>query len=196
MSDRDINQQVRRTASSSEVPEVRSTGSKHRTTSIRWAKNLPIPDRRLSPSSVNNLTSSPKARRAAFQYNDSDINDEPKFSTQDHAKYVAGQRAYVVDANFEETQKKRVDETVSDRQAIQKDEEDMNPVASINQAPAAEYIPPHKRSIKPKPKIDIEVPSQEQPTMTGYYVQSDTESSGGYTNSRAPMSGSTKESTP
>ncbi|GKT80564.1 acyl-N-acyltransferase [Colletotrichum tofieldiae] len=97
--------------------------------------------------------------------------------------------------NFEKSQKKRETDTVAKCQVIQNNE-DMPSVTAMRQASVAEYIPPHKRSIKPKVNIEVEVPNQEQPIITGYYAKSATESTGGHANPRASLPEPTKESTP
>ncbi|KZL66079.1 hypothetical protein CI238_06210 [Colletotrichum incanum] len=197
--DRTANQQIQNRASPSEKSDTRPIGPNQRPTLIRWAKNLPVSDRKLPPSSLfNEPTSSPDGRRAALKHSNSNSNIQDKSSarTTEHTKYLARQRAYVVGRNFEKSQKKRKADTVAKHQAIQSNEEDTTFVAAIQQAPAVEYIPPHKRSIKPKVKIEVEVPNQEQPSITSYYAESDTESTDNYTNPRPSLVESTKESTP
>ncbi|KAJ0301634.1 hypothetical protein COL5a_005649 [Colletotrichum fioriniae] len=198
-------------ALSSSNPYTKPTQPIKRSTSIRWAMNLPVPQRRLTPPAfLNDPTSSPEARRISFEFNTrrafgGDIYNAG-LENADY-DYLAERRAYVA-RSFERTRKQREAKIAAQRLKIQSDADDDedDTMASTSPMPS-DYIPPHKRLAKTKAKVKagakvepkIEGPateSQEPATTTSYYAESDTASSTDDASSRVSLSGTLKKSAP
>ncbi|WYZ40762.1 hypothetical protein EsH8_IV_001103 [Colletotrichum jinshuiense] len=191
LSERNTNKKVQNKAPSSDQPSSKPSGSTQRNTSIRWATNLPVPDRRLTPSlAFNEATSSPEARRVSFQYNDYELYGEPFPRAPEYNEYIDEQRAYEAGKKSEKARKKRVTR-LAKRQLAQDSEDTMDFIASNQHSFTAGYIPPHKRTTNVKANIG----SQDLNT-TGYEAESDTESSGDYLNPRIPPSEAAKKPDP
>ncbi|KAJ0161911.1 hypothetical protein CTA2_5407 [Colletotrichum tanaceti] len=148
-----------------------------RTTSIRWAKDLPFPDRKQSTPSWNKTVSSPEVARSATESDSS--------SSDFHVK----QQSFAVSKSFEKTWKKQEVEVVTKRHTTQKGD-DKKPDTAAQQPSTTyipphlrrinEYVPPHLRMIKTKPDAEVDAPNleSENPNSMSYDAdsESDTES--------------------
>ncbi|KAF4783120.1 hypothetical protein HER10_EVM0006383 [Colletotrichum scovillei] len=203
------NGKAQATALSSSSPSGKLTQPIKRSTSIRWAMNLPVPQRRLTPPAfLNDPTSSPEARRISFEFNTRRAPGGDIYSAgleNADYDYLAERRAYVA-RSFERTRRQREAKIAAQRLKIQSDaDDDENNMMAATLPMPSDYIPPHKRLAKTKAKAGakgeskIEDPvteSQEPATTTSYYAESDTASSTDDGSSRVPLSGTLKKSAP
>ncbi|KXH38274.1 hypothetical protein CSAL01_00150 [Colletotrichum salicis] len=187
-------------------PSMKPTGPIKRSTSIRWAMNLPVPQRRLPPPSfLDDPTSSPEAHRISFEFNTRRAPGGDIFNEgQENADYdyLAERRAYAV-RSFERTQKEREARIAALHLNIQSDGDDDvgNDMMPSGLSMSSDYVPPHKRVAKIKAKIEHKIQgpvteAQEPATTTSYFAESDTECSTDYANPRAPLSDMLEKSVP
>ncbi|OHE98696.1 hypothetical protein CORC01_05962 [Colletotrichum orchidophilum] len=187
-------QKVQSRAPSLRIPSTKLTEPIKRCTSIRWARDLPVPDRRPPlPSFLNEPTASLEARRINFQFNNRSTLGKDIFITGPGSAdydYLAEKRIYRARKNFERTRKKREARIASQRLKAQSDGDDDDDGNHMMTSPLplpSDYVPPHKRSAKAKAEDPV-VETQEQPTTTSYYAESDTESSDDYADSSVLLS--------
>ncbi|KAK6209704.1 hypothetical protein QIS74_11288 [Colletotrichum tabaci] len=175
MSERNTGKNAQNKASLSWKKPIRPSEPSKRTTSIRWAKDLPVPDRKRSPPSWNETVSSPEVARAATE-SDSSISD-----------FHVTQQSFAVSKSSQKTWKKQEVEAVTKRQTTQKGEDKKHDTAA--QQPSTtyipphlrrinEYVPPHLRMIKTKPDVEVDAQNleYENPNSMSYDADSDTES--------------------